>query len=84
MLSKFIIPKRYTYGKPVKGQAVVTVGPKVYGGYQPLVSDLLSRRTITVDGKGYVEFDIKNDLKANDAYQRDFDIEASVTEDLTG
>ncbi|XP_037031199.1 CD109 antigen-like isoform X2 [Bradysia coprophila] len=75
---------KYTYGKPVKGQAVVTVGPKVYGGYQPLVSDLLSRRTITVDGKGYVEFDIKNDLKANDAYQRDFIIEASVTEDLTG
>lgn len=75
---------RYTYGKPVKGQAVVTVGPKVYGGYQPLVSDLLSRRTISVDGKGYVEFDIKNDLKATDDYQRDFDIEATVTEDLTG
>lgn len=68
----------------MKGQAVVTIGPKVYGGYQPLVSDLLSRKTIQVDGKGYVEFDIRDDLKAIDDYRRDFDIEASVTEDLTG
>lgn len=63
---------------------MVTVGPKVYGGYQPLATDLLSRQTIQVDGKGYIEFDIKEDLKANDDYQREFDIEASVTEDLTG
>lgn len=63
---------------------MVTIGPKVYGGYQPLVSDLLSRKTIEVNGKGYVEFDIKEDLKATDDYQRDFDIDASVTEDLTG
>lgn len=48
------------------------------------MSDLLSRKTVPVDGKGYVEFDIKEDLKAPDDYQRDFDIEASVTEDLTG
>ncbi|KAJ6646228.1 CD109 antigen, partial [Pseudolycoriella hygida] len=75
---------KYTYGKPVKGQAVVTIGPRVYGGYQPLVGNSLSRKTIEVDGKGYVEFDIKNDLKANEDYQRDFDIDASVTEDLTG
>lgn len=63
---------------------MVTVGPKVYGGFQPLVSDLLSHKTIDVDGKGYVEFDITKDLKATDDYERDFDIEASVTEDLTG
>lgn len=48
------------------------------------MSDLLSHQTIDVDGKGYVEFDIVKDLKATDDYERDFDIEASVTEDLTG
>lgn len=63
--------KRYAYGKPVKGQAIVTVIP-------------ISSKTITIDGKGYVEFDIKNDLGLESDYGVDFVIDATVTEDLTG
>ncbi|XP_037047883.1 CD109 antigen-like [Bradysia coprophila] len=74
---------KYTYGKPVRGQAVVSVSNNRYF-YNSVTTGILCSRTISLDGKGYVEFDMKDDLKTTDDYQRKFDIEAVVTEDLTG
>lgn len=39
---------------------------------------------IKVDGKGHVEFDMKEDMKITDEYQREYDMEAVVEEELTG
>ncbi|XP_037050047.1 CD109 antigen-like [Bradysia coprophila] len=78
---RITVRAKYTYGQPVKGQAVVTV---TNYSYQPRTTGILCSRTIPVDGKGYVEFDITDDLKATDDYDSKFHIEAAVTEDLTG
>lgn len=78
------IRAKYTYGKPVKGEATVTVQPTFYGGWQPVMTDLVSQKTVKIDGKGNVEFDMKTDLKITEEYQRDYEIEAVVEEALTG
>ncbi|KAI8125143.1 CD109 antigen [Lucilia cuprina] len=49
---KITIRSKYTYGKPVKGQATVTLD--AYNGR--------TEKTIDVDGKGYVEFESKEYL----------------------
>lgn len=75
---------RYTYGKPVRGEATVSIQPKIYGSFQPVIHDIISRKVIKIDGKGHVEFDMKEDMKITDEYQREFDMEAVVEEELTG
>ncbi|KAM7352888.1 thioester-containing protein 2 isoform 4-T4 [Cochliomyia hominivorax] len=51
---KITVRSKYTYGKPVKGQAVVSVK----GQYDKSKSE----KTIEVDGKSHVEFDLVKDL----------------------
>lgn len=51
---KITVRSKYTYGKPVKGQATVTVNSQYGQGN--------SMKTIDVDGKGHVEFDLAKDL----------------------
>lgn len=83
-----IIRAKYTYGKFVKGEALVSLTQ--YGHYW---SDYSSRRgdttfkTIKVDGKGAVEFDIESDiLPEYNSYQTylTYKLEATVIEELTG
>lgn len=76
--------RRYTYGKPVRGEATVSIQPKIYGSFQPVIHDIISRKVIKIDGKGHVEFDMKEDMKITDEYQREYDMEAVVEEELTG
>jgi CD109 antigen len=76
---------KYTYGKPVKGQATVSAYPVLWlGAVQPFVQDSIVRKVIEVDGKGSVEFDIRNELKIEGDYERFVNIEAIFEEEFTG
>lgn len=78
------IRTKYTYGKPVKGEATVSVYPKTYGSFQPLISNLITRKVVKIDGKAFVEFDIKDELKFKEDYEQGVAMEAIVEEELTG
>lgn len=76
---------KYTYGKPVKGQATVSAYPVLWlGAVQPFVQDSIVRKVIDVDGKGTTEFDIRKELKIEGDYERYVNIEAIFEEELTG
>lgn len=79
------IRAKYTYGKPVKGQATVSAYPVLWlGAVQPFIQDSIVRKVIQVDGKGTTEFDIKDELKIESDYERYIKIEAIFEEELTG
>ncbi|XP_059619137.1 CD109 antigen-like isoform X4 [Phlebotomus argentipes] len=80
---RFTVRSKYTYGKPVKGEATISVYPRFFGSYQPFVSDLISRKVSKIDGKTSVEFDIQDELKFKEDWQRDITVEAVVEEELT-
>ncbi|XP_061388971.1 CD109 antigen-like, partial [Musca vetustissima] len=52
---KITVRSKYTYGKPVKGKATVSIAssPRTQA----------AEKTIDVDGKGHLEFDLVKDLK---------------------
>ena len=76
---------KYTYGKLVKGTATVSAFPVLWhGGIQPFIQDNIVRKVVKVDGKGTVEFDIKDELKIDGEYERNVQIEAIFEEELTG
>lgn len=74
---------RYTFGKPVRGEAVITVQPKLHGTYQPLIGDLISRKVIKVVTKGIVEFDLVSDLKLSEEYERELVMDVTFEEEHT-
>lgn len=78
------IRSKYTYGRALKGEATVSVYPKTYGSFQPLISNLITRKVMKIDGKAFFEFDIKDELKFNEDYEQAIAIEAVVEEELTG
>lgn len=76
---------KYTYGKPVKGQATISAYPVLWlGAVQPFIQDNIVRKVVQVDGKGSVEFDIREELKIEGDYERYVNIEAIFEEELTG
>lgn len=76
---------KYTYGKPVKGQATISAYPVLWlGGVQPFIQDNIVRKVVQVDGKGAVEFDIRQELKIEGDFERYVKIEAIFEEELTG
>jgi CD109 antigen len=76
---------KYTYGKPVKGQATISAYPVLWlGAVQPFIQDNIVRKVIQVDGKGSAEFDIRSELKIEGDYERYINIEAIFEEELTG
>lgn len=82
---KAIVRAKYTYGKPVKGEATVSAYPDFRFHYvQPFERDVITRKTIPVDGKGSVEFELRDEIKLEGDYTRDIVIEAVVEEELTG
>uniref|UniRef100_A0A6E8VV34 CD109 antigen n=1 Tax=Anopheles coluzzii TaxID=1518534 RepID=A0A6E8VV34_ANOCL len=82
---KAIIRSKYTYGKPVKGEATVSVSPEFQFNYvQPFAKDVITRKVIPIDGKGSVEFDLREDIHLEGDYSRNIVIEAVVEEELTG
>jgi hypothetical protein len=53
---------RYTYGKPVKGEATITMYPTIFSGLiQPIFQNPV-RKVVAIDGKANVEFDIVKEL----------------------
>ncbi|XP_037711801.1 CD109 antigen isoform X5 [Drosophila subpulchrella] len=77
---KATIRAKYTYGKPVKGKATVTMEQNYgyYGDSEPNRQE----KTIDIDGKGHVEFDL-NGLR-NSQFSPPMKLFAVVTEELTG
>uniref|UniRef100_A0A2M4A166 CD109 antigen n=2 Tax=Anopheles triannulatus TaxID=58253 RepID=A0A2M4A166_9DIPT len=82
---KVIVRSKYTYGKPVKGQATVSVMPEFRFHYvQPDAKGVVTRKVIPIDGKGSVEFDLRDEVQLQGDYARNVVFEAIVEEDLTG
>ncbi|XP_065072649.1 thioester-containing protein 1 allele S3-like isoform X6 [Ochlerotatus camptorhynchus] len=82
---KAIVRAKYTYGKPVKGEATVSAYPDFRFHYvQPFERDVITRKTVPIDGKGSVEFDLRDEIKLQGDYTRSIVIEAVVEEELTG
>lgn len=79
------VRSKYTFGKPVKGQATISAYPVLWlGAVQPFIQDNIVRKVVQVDGKGSVEFDIRDELKIEGDYERYVNIEAIFEEELTG
>nr|XP_018897644.1 PREDICTED: CD109 antigen-like isoform X2 [Bemisia tabaci] len=78
------IHAKYTYGKPVKGEATITAYPTIYSGViQPIFSNPV-RKVVPIDGKAVVEFDIVKELRLTDDYERSVQFDVAVEEALTG
>ncbi|XP_015181620.1 PREDICTED: CD109 antigen-like isoform X2 [Polistes dominula] len=75
---------KYTYGKPVKGEATITAFPNIFSGViQPIFQQPV-RKIVPIDGKVTVDFDIITELRLTDENERPIRIEATVEEELTG
>lgn len=96
-----IIRAKYTHGKPLRGTAVVSISEEDNFGYfryrrgskakpEDAADDASVKKTIVIDGRESIEFDIQNDLKfdrseSNKYFElKNFKIKAEVTETLTG
>ncbi|XP_032689989.1 CD109 antigen-like isoform X2 [Odontomachus brunneus] len=74
---------KYTYGKPVKGEATITAYPDIFSGViQPIFQQPV-RKVVPIDGKVVIDFDIKSELRLTDEYDRPIMIDAVVEETLT-
>ncbi|XP_049951328.1 CD109 antigen-like isoform X5 [Schistocerca serialis cubense] len=79
-----VVHAKYTYGKPVKGEATVTMYPNYFSSIlQPAFQNPV-RKVVTIDGKAVVEFDPAKELNLNDEYARNVQFEVAVEEALTG
>lgn len=90
-----VVSAKYTYGKPLKGKATVEITEKDPFGwprFHLVDADLkeeksLCKKTIDIDGRGSVEFNIEKELTnfgGRDRDYRDFEIAVEVEEELTG
>ncbi|XP_017300547.2 CD109 antigen [Diaphorina citri] len=75
---------KYTYGKPVKGEATITAYPTIFSGViQPLFQTPV-RKVVPIDGKTVIEFDVVKELQLTDEYERNIHFDVAVEEALTG
>ncbi|XP_017858383.1 PREDICTED: CD109 antigen isoform X2 [Drosophila arizonae] len=79
---KATIRAKYTYGKPVKGKATVSL-EEDFNYYRPINSESKRMKTVDIDGKAHVEFPIEKSAYGS-GYTPPLKIFAEVTEDLTG
>ncbi|XP_063245195.1 CD109 antigen-like isoform X2 [Bacillus rossius redtenbacheri] len=78
------IRAKYTYGKPVKGEATVSAYPIYHSGVlQPIFQNPV-RKVIPIDGKAVVDFDIAKELQLTDEFERMVQYDVTVEESLTG
>ncbi|KYN03797.1 hypothetical protein ALC62_05309 [Cyphomyrmex costatus] len=74
---------KYTYGKPVKGEATITAYPDIFSGViQPIFQQPV-RKVLPINGKVTVDFDILSELRLTDEYERPIMIDVVVEEELT-
>ncbi|XP_011643182.1 CD109 antigen-like [Pogonomyrmex barbatus] len=77
------VQAKYTYGKPVKGEATITVYPDIFSGViQPIFQQPV-RKVVPINGKVTVDFDILSELRLTDEYERPVMIDVVVEEELT-
>jgi len=78
------VKAKYTFGKAVKGNATITASQdKSY--YYYLNEPKKVSKTVDIDGKKVVEFDIEKDLGIRDKYQEHtVNLCATFTEELSG
>ncbi|CAD6999792.1 unnamed protein product [Ceratitis capitata] len=83
-LIKVTVRSKYTYGKSVKGKASVSIKP-IYHFYG-MPTEPEANKTIDVDGKGHVEFDLGKDLgiSSERTYVPPLKVLAIMEEELTG
>lgn len=85
-----IIRSKYTYGKHVKGDAIVSLTPSEtvsYYGYASSQAADSVLKTAKIDGKGSVEFSVDDDLRldfSENKRDRYYQLRATVIEELTG
>lgn len=85
-----IVRSMCTYGKHVKGDAIVSLTPSrtlSYYGYSSQQDADTVLKTTKVDGKGSVEFSIDDDLHLDfveNKRDRYYELRATVIEELTG
>lgn len=79
-----IIRSKYTFGKLVKGEAVVSLTPNHFKQRSGNNGGVL--KTVNIDGKGTVEFDIENELRTSFSEYKtcEYELKAIVVEELTG
>lgn len=83
---KAIIRSKYTYGKLVKGEAIVSLTQTNVWSYDDSHKDNIIK-SIKIDGKGSVEFDTETDLKLdpeNKYNSKTYQLKATVIDGLTG
>ncbi|XP_067205128.1 thioester-containing protein 1 allele R1-like isoform X2 [Linepithema humile] len=74
---------KYTYGKPVKGEATITAYPDIFSGViQPIFQQPV-RKVVPINGKATVDFGILSELRLTDEYERPIKIDVVVEEELT-
>ncbi|XP_012262615.2 CD109 antigen-like isoform X2 [Athalia rosae] len=78
------IRAKYTYGKPVKGEATITAYPDIFSGVIQPIFQSPARKVVPIDGKAVVDFDIVSELRLTDESQRSIELEVTVEEALTG
>ncbi|XP_034936868.1 CD109 antigen-like isoform X2 [Chelonus insularis] len=78
------ISAKYTYGKPVKGEATITAYPDIFSGVLQPIYQAPIRKVIPIDGKVTIDFDIASELQLTDEYERPIELEVTVEEALTG
>ncbi|KAG5334656.1 CD109 protein, partial [Acromyrmex heyeri] len=77
------VQAKYTYGKPVKGEATITAYPDIFSGViQPIFQQPV-RKVVPINGKVTVDFDILSELRLTDEYERPIMIDVVVEEELT-
>jgi CD109 antigen len=73
------VEAKYTYGKPVKGKAVIT-GKSEYRYWEKS-----AQKTLQIDGKGTVDFDMMEELGLSDhSDQETVKFEVTFEDELTG
>lgn len=82
-----IIRAKYTFGKLLKGRATITVKPTSYLAWSTRRETDTIAKTIPIDGKGTIDFDITDDLHIQpDEFKRStsYALSAVVVEEFTG
>ncbi|XP_053957332.1 thioester-containing protein 1 allele R1 [Anastrepha ludens] len=78
------IKAHYAYGEPIVGEATLSIYPTFFGSLQPFVNDLITRKVVPINGNAYFEFDIRDELKLKEDYEREYLLDALVEEKSTG
>ncbi|CAD6999787.1 unnamed protein product [Ceratitis capitata] len=78
------VKANYAYGEPIKGEATLSIYPTFFGSLQPFVNDLITRKVVPINGNAYFEFDVRDELRLKEDYEREYLLDALVEEKSTG